>query len=152
MPGALVAAAGVATQTSATAPRQTRKARIAGDSTIRRAAKPPVDRVSHFSDERVSHLLHLRGYGRCMAKTATPFGAATLVERVALPQRVGDRRFSSLVELLETERGERLVRIAYSTDGVVRRGPVTLRVRDLDRLRAALEKTPELTALLAGAA
>jgi hypothetical protein len=94
----------------------------------------------------------LRGYGRCIAKTANTIGAATLLERVALPQRVGDRRFSSLVELLETERGERLVRIAYSTDGVVRRGPVTLRVRDLDRLRAALEKTPELTALLAGAA
>jgi len=87
-----------------------------------------------------------------VAKTATPFGAATLVERVALQQRAGDRRFSSVVELLETERGERLVRIAYSTDGVVRRGPVTLRVRDLDRLRDALEKTPALAALLAGAA
>jgi hypothetical protein len=87
-----------------------------------------------------------------MAKTATPFGAATLVERVALPQRAGDRRFSSVVELLETERGERLVRIAYSTDGVVRRGPVTLRARDLERLRGALEKAPALTALLAGAA
>jgi hypothetical protein len=85
-----------------------------------------------------------------MAKTATPFGAATLVERVALPQRAGERRFSSVVELLETERGERLVRIAYSTDGVVRRGPVTLRARDLDRLRAALEKAPALTALLVG--
>jgi hypothetical protein len=76
-----------------------------------------------------------------MTRTATPFGSATLVERVALPQRVGDRRFTSLVELLETERGERLVRIAYSTDGAVRRGPVTLRERDLERLRAALLKT-----------
>jgi hypothetical protein len=63
-----------------------------------------------------------------------------------------DRRFSSVVELLETERGERLVRIAYSTDGVVRRGPVTLRARDLDRLRDALEKAPALTALLTGGA
>jgi hypothetical protein len=87
-----------------------------------------------------------------MTKTATPFGAATLVERVALPQRVGERRFSSVVELLETDRGERLLRVAYSTDGVVRRGPVTLRARDLDRLRDALEKTPALAALLAGAA
>jgi hypothetical protein len=87
-----------------------------------------------------------------MAKTATPFGAAMLVERVTLNQRAGERRFSSVVELLETERGERLVRIAYSTDGVVRRGPVTLRARDLDRLRAALEKAPALTELLGGGA
>jgi hypothetical protein len=65
---------------------------------------------------------------------------------------VGERRFSSIVELLETDRGERLVRVAYTTDGVVRRGPVTFRVRDLDRLRGALEKAPALTALLAGGA
>jgi hypothetical protein len=87
-----------------------------------------------------------------MAKTATPFGAATLVERVTLNQRAGERRFSSVVELLETERGERLVRVAYSTDGVVRRGPVTLRARDLDRLRDALEKAPALAAVLGGSA
>ena len=87
-----------------------------------------------------------------MAKTATPFGAATLVERVTLNQRAGARRFSSVVELLETERGERLVRVAYSTDGVVRRGPVTLRARDLDRLRDALEKAPALAAVLGGSA
>jgi len=87
-----------------------------------------------------------------MAKTATPFGAATLVERVTLKQRAGERRFSSVVELLETERGERLVRVAYSTDGVVRRGPVTLRARDLDRLRDALEKAPALAAVLGGSA
>lgn len=89
-----------------------------------------------------------------MTKTATPFGPATLVERVSLPQRAGDKRFSSVLELLETDRGDRLVRVAYSTDGVVRRGPVTLRARDLERLRAALAKAPELTAVLgdAGAA
>ena len=87
-----------------------------------------------------------------MAKTATPFGAATLVERVTLNPRAGERRFSSVVELLETERGERLVRVAYSTDGVVRRGPVTLRARDLDRLRDALEKAPALAAVLGGSA
>jgi hypothetical protein len=87
-----------------------------------------------------------------MTKTATPFGPATLVERVALPQKVGERKFTSLVELLETERGEQLVRIAYSTDGVVRRGPVTLRARDVARLRGALAKTPRLAGLLTGAA
>ncbi len=49
-----------------------------------------------------------------------------------------------MVELLEDERGERLVRFAYSTDGAARRGPVTLRARDLERLRAGLAKTPAL--------
>jgi hypothetical protein len=36
---------------------------------------------------------------------------------LTLPQRAGDRRFASVVELLETERGEQLVRFAYSTGG-----------------------------------
>ena len=59
-----------------------------------------------------------------------------LVERVvASPQRAGDKRFASVVELLESAQGERLVRFAYTTDGVARRGPVTLRARDLERLR-----------------
>ncbi len=44
--------------------------------------------------------------------------------------------------------GERLVRFAYSTDGVSRRGPVTLRARDVERLHTALEKTPELAQAL----
>ena len=83
-----------------------------------------------------------------MAKTATPFGPATLVERVSLPQKAGDKRFSSVIELLETARGDRLIRVAYSTDGTVRRGPVTLRARDLERLRTALEKAPELADVL----
>jgi len=87
-----------------------------------------------------------------MATTATPFGSATLVERVTLPQKVGDRSFSSLVELLETARGERLVRIAYSSGGSVRRGPVTLRLRDLERLRTALAKAPALAETLRGGA
>jgi hypothetical protein len=86
-----------------------------------------------------------------MTKTATPFGPATLVERVTLPQKAGDKKFSSILELLETDRGDRLVRVAYSTGGAVRRGPVTLRARDLDRLRDALAKTPELAELLGGA-
>ena len=86
-----------------------------------------------------------------MTKTATPFGPATLVERVSLAQKAGDKKFSSLVELLETDRGDRLVRVAYSTDGVVRRGPVTLSARDVERLRDALGKAPELAALLEGA-
>jgi hypothetical protein len=87
-----------------------------------------------------------------MTRIATPFGPATLVEQVSLPQKVGDRRFTSLLELLETKRGEQLVRIAYSTDGVVRRGPVTLRARDLVRVREALAKTPALADMLNGAA
>jgi hypothetical protein len=78
----------------------------------------------------------------------TPWGRATLVERVSLPQRAGEKRFSSVVELLESPQGERLVRFAYSTDGVTRRGPVTLRARDVLRLHSALEKAPELAEAL----
>ena len=82
------------------------------------------------------------------SRIATPWGRTTLVERVSLPQSVGDKRFTSIVELLETEKGEPLVRIAYSTDGSVRRGPVTLRAKDLKKLRTALAKAPALSALL----
>ena len=81
-------------------------------------------------------------------KIQTPWGGAALVERAVVRQQAGARRFASAVELLETDRGERLVRFAYSTDGVVRRGPVTLRSRDLERLWGALEQTPALAALL----
>ena len=49
-----------------------------------------------------------------------------------------------MVELLETADGERLVRFAYTTGGSVRRGPVTLRTRDLERMQTLLERTPEL--------
>ena len=79
------------------------------------------------------------------SRIATPWGRATLVERVALAQSVGDKRFKSLVELLENDRGELLVRIAYSTGGVARRGPVTLRHKDIAKLRAALAKAPALS-------
>jgi hypothetical protein len=78
----------------------------------------------------------------------TPWGPSRLVERLELRQRAGDRRFASAVELLETKRGERLVRFAYTTDGIRRRGPVTLRARDLELLRARLADTPELAAAL----
>ena len=74
----------------------------------------------------------------------TPWGAARVVEELRLAQQAGDKRFSSLVQLLETKKGERLVRFAYATDGTARRGPVTLRARDLERLRVLLEKHPGL--------
>lgn len=75
---------------------------------------------------------------------ATPWGAAALLEEAAIPQRVRDRRFSVVVQLLEAPGGEHLVRFAYTTDGSARRGPVTMRARDLERLRAALERAPVL--------
>ena len=88
------------------------------------------------------------------AKTsATPWGPARMLEQLTLKQRAGEKRFASVVELLETEKGEQLVRFAYSTGGAARRGPVTLRARDLDRLRSALAEHPGLAeALLGGAA
>lgn len=77
-------------------------------------------------------------------RAATPWGPATLLEELRLQQQAGDKRFASFVQLLETRNGERLVRFAYATDGVARRGPVTLRARDLERLGAALAKHPGL--------
>jgi hypothetical protein len=81
-------------------------------------------------------------------KTVTPWGTANKVEELTLPQRAGDRRFASVVQLLETDKGERLVRFAYTTGGVARRGPVTLRARDLERLRTALAEHPGLAEAL----
>ena len=89
---------------------------------------------------------HAAGSGT--AKVTTPWGAASVIERVTVAQRAGDKRFASLVELLETDRGEQVVRVAYSTGGAVRRGPVTLRLRDLERLREGLARAPALAAAL----
>lgn len=89
------------------------------------------------------------GAAKQKAKTAeTPWGRATVVEQLSIPQRAGDKRFASVVELLETAAGDRLVRIAYMTDDHVRRGPVTLRLRDLDRVRSGLARTTGLREVL----
>jgi hypothetical protein len=78
----------------------------------------------------------------------TAFGKAEIAEEVTLRQRVNGKQFSTLVQLLEDEKGDWLVRFAYSTGGAARRGPVTLRGSDVERLRVALRKTPRLQALL----
>jgi len=78
----------------------------------------------------------------------TAFGKAEVTEQVTLKQRAGGKQFATLVQLLEDEKGEVFVRFAYATDGTARRGPVTLRRADLERLRAALKKTPKLAAVL----
>jgi hypothetical protein len=83
-----------------------------------------------------------------MGKTATPWGQADLIEEVTVRQQAGEKRFASIVQLLETGNGERLVRFAYSTGGTARRGPITLRQRDLERLRGALENRPQLQEVL----
>ena len=89
-----------------------------------------------------------------MAKTtdprtvSTPWGSAALVDELTLPQRAGERRFASVVQLLEGGKGEQLVRFAYSAGGAARRGPVTLRARDLERLRVGLAEHPALAATL----
>jgi hypothetical protein len=81
-------------------------------------------------------------------KVETPWGRAELVEELTVRQQAGDRRFASVVQLLETGRGERLVRFAYSTDGTARRGPVTLRARDIEKLHAGLAQHPALAEAL----
>jgi hypothetical protein len=75
-------------------------------------------------------------------------GEAAVVEEVAVQQRAGAKRFASVVQLLENGKGEQLVRFAYTTDGSARRGPVTFRAGDLDKLRTALAGSPGLAAAL----
>jgi hypothetical protein len=79
---------------------------------------------------------------------ATPWGPAAVIEETSVPQRAGGKRFTVVVQLLETRDGERLVRFAYATGGSARRGPVTMRARDIERLRAALERAPALGEVL----
>jgi len=85
-----------------------------------------------------------------MRTVTTPWGQATAVEQVNVAKRAGERRFVTVVELLETAAGERLVRFAYTTDGSARRGPVTLRAKDLARMHKLLERTPQLQEALGG--
>src|SRR2546421_12943786 len=68
-------------------------------------------------------------------KSATPWGKAVLLDEVVLRQQApGPRAFSTHVQLLETDSGERLVRLAYATaHGWVRRGPATMQLGDPDR-------------------
>ena len=82
-----------------------------------------------------------------MRKVTTPWGEAGLVDEVSVAQRSGERRFATVLQLLEGPKGERLVRFAYTTDGLARRGPVTLRERDLARLRQAAAARPALAGL-----
>jgi hypothetical protein len=72
------------------------------------------------------------------ADVTTPWGRAQVVEEVTVEQEGGGREFASLVQLLAGPDGEPLVRFAYTTDGTVRRGPVTLRAADVAALHEAL--------------
>ena len=81
-------------------------------------------------------------------RAATPWGPADLVEELTVPQQAGKKRFASRVQLLETAKGERLVRFSYAGPGGGVRGPVTLRERDLGRLRTALAQHPALAQAL----
>ena len=97
------------------------------------------------------------GYRRLMTKrakaprpttVATPWGRATVLEELRVAQRAGDRRFETIVQLLEDRKGGELIRFAYSTGGSARRGPVTLRGRDLERLLTELGSRPRLAEAL----
>jgi hypothetical protein len=83
------------------------------------------------------------------ATVSTPWGGARAIEDAWVAQTAGEAEFSSGVQLLETADGQRLVRFAYTTDGRVRRGPVTLRLADVERLAEHLRERPALRAALA---
>ena len=64
-------------------------------------------------------------------KTATPWGPATLVEELSVPQRSGEKRFASVVQLLEARRASaRALRLLDGRNGAAR--AVTLRARDVE--------------------
>jgi hypothetical protein len=81
-------------------------------------------------------------------RAATAWGPADLVEELTVRQQAGAKRFSSKVQLLETAKGERLVRFSYAGANGGTRGPVTLRARDIGRLKAALAQHPALAETL----
>jgi hypothetical protein len=81
-------------------------------------------------------------------KATTAWGEAAIVDERALPQEAGDKGFAAVVQLLADGDGGRYVRFAYTTDGVARRGPVTFREADLERLRSELGGHPELAGAL----
>ena len=81
-------------------------------------------------------------------RAATPWGPADLVEELTVPQQAGTRRFAAKVQLLETAKGQRLVRFSCTGPGGGVRGPVTLRERDIGRLKAALAQHPALAQAL----
>lgn len=111
-----------------------------------------------FRHEVDTHARVLPRYGRRMTTkavkaakpvtVATPWGRATVIDEVRVAQRAGDRRFDTIVQLLEDEKGGELIRFAYSTGGTARRGPVTLRGRDLERVRSEVGSHPRLAAAL----
>ncbi len=78
----------------------------------------------------------------------TAWGRAELVEEASVLQTNEERAFTTHVQLLSNEEGEQLLRFAYSTDDLARRGPVTMRVSDVKKLAKGLERTPKLHALL----
>jgi hypothetical protein len=41
-----------------------------------------------------------------VAKVATPWGAAVVVDEAKVAQQAGDKRFATVVQLLESKRGE----------------------------------------------
>lgn len=75
----------------------------------------------------------------------TPWGKANVVEEVTVPQKgTKDREFAAVIQFLEDEQGAGMVRFSYSTDASVRRGPLTVRLADLAKLKKALAKKPRL--------
>jgi hypothetical protein len=79
-------------------------------------------------------------------RVTTPWGPAEVLEEARVAQRVGEKRFAATVQLLAGADDQPYVRVSYTTDGVARRGPVTLKVRELERLLTAVRAQPGLAA------
>src|ERR671935_280885 len=81
-------------------------------------------------------------------KAATPWGPAELIEELTLAQRAGDKRFASVVQLLEGEKGERAVGFLLVAEHVLPAGlelAEELRVGEIAPL-AVLDRDRQLLA------
>ena len=78
----------------------------------------------------------------------TPWGRATLVEEVAVDHEARDRGYTAVVQLLELEDGEQLVRFGARAQGAHRLNCLTLRASELERLEEALLEAERLATAL----
>jgi hypothetical protein len=83
-----------------------------------------------------------------MDKRTTPWGRATLLEEVVVEHDALERRYDAVVQLLELNDGEQLVRFGSRAHGAHRLGCLTLRADDLHELEEGLLETERLASIL----
>jgi hypothetical protein len=83
-----------------------------------------------------------------MERRTTPWGRATLVEEVAIDHEALDRGYTAVVQLLELQDGEQLVRFGARAQGAHRLNCLTLRASELEELEEGLLEAERLASVL----